>query len=257
MSDRVGMVSLVGAGPGDADLITVRGLRLLRRADVVVYDRLVCVDLLSEINSRAERIDAGKHPEFVRFSQDQINAMLIDRAQRGLDVVRLKGGDPFIFGRGSEEVSACALAGVPCTVIPGVSSAHAVPAAAGIPLTHRGLARSYAVVTARTDPALPAPELPYASLKGIDTLVVLMGRSNLGSIANSLIQAGWEANTLSACIEMGCTADQRTITGDLSNIAARADAAGTKAPVVIVVGDVVGCASDQLLSAVRSEMHAE
>ena len=234
-----GTVYLIGAGPGDAELITVRGLRLLRQADVVVHDRLVAPELLHEVRPRAEVIDVGKHPGFQRFTQDEINTLLVDRARDGAVVARLKGGDPLIFGRGAEEALCCARAGVPCVVVPGVSSAHAVPAAAGIPVTHRGLGRSYAVITGQTDPTLGKAPIPYDSLAGIDTVIVLMGRSNLDQITARLIAAGRSPETPAACVEMGCTPQQQEVVGTLATIAAQASARGLRAPVVTVIGQVV------------------
>ena len=233
-----GTVYLVGAGPGDPELITVRGLRTLQSADVVVHDRLVAAALLDEAKPGAELIDVGKHPGFVRWTQQEINALLIERAGRGLDVVRLKGGDPFVFGRGGEEALACAAESVPCVAIPGVSSAHAVPAAAGIPVTHRGMARSYAVVTAQTDPTLGQADLPYASLTAIDTLVIMMGRATLDQVTANLIAAGRDPDTPAACVEMGWTPQQRVVHGALGTIAALADVEELNAPVVTVVGQV-------------------
>jgi uroporphyrin-III C-methyltransferase len=243
-SDPPGTVYLIGAGPGDAELITVRGLRVLQRADVVVHDRLVAPELLDEAQPEAEVIDVGKHPGFKRYTQQEINALLVDRARAGLDVVRLKGGDPFILGRGGEEAVHCARAGVPFVVVPGVSSAHAVPAAAGIPITHRGLARTYAVVTGQTDPQLGQADLPYESLAAIDTLIILMGRSNLEQIATNLIAAGRSGDSPAACIEMGWTPQQRTVTATLATIAAEADKAGLRAPAVTVVGEVAALGSE-------------
>ncbi|MCP4592414.1 MAG: uroporphyrinogen-III C-methyltransferase [bacterium] len=234
-----GTVHLVGAGPGDPELITVRGLRLLRAADVVIHDRLVAHALLDEVGADAEVINAGKHPGHQRLTQQEINALLTGRAREGLAVVRLKGGDPFVFGRGGEEVQACVEAGVPVVVVPGISSAHAVPAAVGIPVTHRGLGRAYAVVTGQTDPQCGSSELPYASLAGLDTVIVLMGRSNLAEITARLMAAGRAGSTPASCVEMGCTPEQRSVLGTLETIAAQAAAHPLRAPVVTVIGEVV------------------
>ncbi len=238
MNHGVGTVCLIGAGPGDADLITLRGLRLLRRADVVVYDRLVSRELLAEARPGAELIDAGKHPGFERVTQREINDLLVDRARRGLEVVRLKGGDPLIFGRGGEEAAHCAAAGVPLAIVPGVSSVHAVPASAGIPITHRGVSRSCVVITGQTEEASNGAGLPYRALAAIDTVVILMGRSSLGQIAGKLIQAGRAEDTPAACIETGCTPDQRVVRGTLASIAALADDHELRAPVTTVIGQV-------------------
>lgn len=262
MSVACGTVYLIGAGPGEPDLITVRGLRALRRADVVVHDRLVAGELVDETRRGAEVIDVGKLPGFARRTQPEINSLLVDRAQAGLDVARLKGGDPFVFGRGGEEAQACAAAGVPCVVIPGVSSAHGVPAAAGIPATHRGLGRSYAVITGQTDPGLGQAEIPYAALAGIDTVIILMGRSNLGEITAGLMSAGRSPETPAACIEMGCTPQQRQVAGTLTDIAALANTQGLRAPVTTVVGEVVALGTSTVRdasagSAVRTMLREE
>ncbi|MFQ5490227.1 MAG: uroporphyrinogen-III C-methyltransferase [Phycisphaerae bacterium] len=238
MNRDPGTVYLIGAGPGHADLITVRALRLLRRADVVVYDRLLSSELLHEARPDAELIDVGKHPGFERITQPEINDLLVDRTRRGLDVARLKGGDPFVFGRGGEEAGHCAEAGVRVEVVPGISSAHAVPAAAGIPITYRGVSRSCVVVTGQTDPDLGRADLPYQALAAIDTVVILMGRSNLREITGRLIQAGRSGRTPAACIETGCTPQQRVVRGTLASLAALADAHKLQAPVTTIIGDV-------------------
>jgi uroporphyrin-III C-methyltransferase len=224
----------VGAGPGDPGLITARGLELLRRADVVVHDRLIGPELLGEARSDAVLIDVGKGPGHAPYSQAEINALLVEHAGQGNTVVRLKGGDPFVFGRGSEEAQACNEAGVPVQVVPGVSSAIAGPAAAGIPLTARGVAQSFAVVTAQQADG-PAD---LSGLAGVDTLVVLMGRAQLGPIAEQLIAAGRDPATPAACIQSATTADQRVTRASLSTIAEAADRDGLQAPVVIVIGEV-------------------
>ena len=180
---------LVGGGPGDPGLITSRGLELLRSADVVVHDRLIGPELLGEARADAELIDVGKGPGHAPYSQEEINALLVARARLGRTVVRLKGGDPFVFGRGSEEAAACREAGVPVYVVPGVSSAIAAPAAAGIPVTARGLARSFAVVTAH-GAGPDGAEVDVRALAGVDTLVVLMGRAGLASFAAQLWRRG-------------------------------------------------------------------
>jgi uroporphyrin-III C-methyltransferase len=241
MTPRHGVVYLVGAGPGDPELMTLRGLKALRRADVVVHDRLIDHELLRRARAGAELIDVGKGRGSHRRIQAHINQLLVDHARRGLCVVRLKGGDPFVFGRGFEELSACREAGVDCIVIPGVSSAVAAPAAAGIPVTLRGVARSFAVLTAQT-----ADDDPKAvdglTLNGIDTLVFLMGRANLPRIAGALIAAGRDAQTPVACIERATTPQQRVVTGTLADIAETAKRAGLSAPMVIVVGAVASLA---------------
>ena len=231
-----GTVHLVGGGPGDPGLITARGLELLRRADVVVHDRLIGPALLVEARPGAELVDVGKGRGHVALAQQEINRLLVDRARAGRTVVRLKGGDPFVFGRGSEELEACRAAGVSCEVVPGVSSAIAGPAAAGIPVTARGVARSFAVVTAHQAGEGGATDL--RPLVGVDTLVVLMGRSGLPGFTTDLIAAGRDPDTPAACIQSATTPDQRVTIASLSTIAAAAERDGLEAPVVTVIGEV-------------------
>lgn len=238
MSRSRGAVYLVGAGPGDPGLITVRGLELLRRADVVIHDRLIPRELLGEVQPGAVIIDAGKAPGDHKLTQDQINALLVEHASAGQTVVRLKGGDPFVFGRGYEELLACHTAGIECEIVPGVSSAVAAPAAAGVPLTHRGLGRNFAVVTARTGESPNADDLDYAALARMDTVVVLMGRAALRGVAAELMDAGMGGTMPVACIQEGTTTRQRVVTGTLQDIAERADEAELSAPMVMLVGQV-------------------
>ena len=236
---RVGTVALVGAGPGDPGLITVRGLELLRRADVVVYDRLVDPRLLEEA-PRARRVFAGKTTGHHALPQERINALLITHARRGRRVVRLKGGDPFVFGRGGEEAEALARARVPFEIVPGVTSAVAVPAYAGIPLTHRGVASSFAVVAGHADACKRESSVDWARLAGaVDTLVVLMGVKALPRITRALIEHGHPPATPVALVRWGTTDVQETVIGRLGDIAARAERAGLEPPVVVVIGDVV------------------
>jgi uroporphyrinogen III methyltransferase/synthase len=236
---RLGPVALVGAGPGDPGLITVRGLELLRRADVVVYDRLVHPRLLDEA-PRARRIFAGKAAGRHALAQERINALLVTHARRGRRVVRLKGGDPFVFGRGGEEALALARAGVPFEVVPGVTSAVAAPAAAGIPLTHRGLAASFTVVTGHEEACRRESSVDWARLAGAaDTLVVLMGVGALPRITRALVAHGRSPATPVALVRWGTTDLQETLVGRLDDIAARAARARLEPPVVAVIGDVV------------------
>jgi uroporphyrin-III C-methyltransferase len=230
-----GTVQLVGGGPGDPGLITARGLDLLRRADVVVHDRLVGSALLEEARAGAEMVDVGKGRGHAPLSQEEINRLLVERARAGRSVVRLKGGDPFVFGRGSEELDACRAAGVPCEVVPGVSSAIAGPAAAGIPVTARGIARSFAVVTAHQAGDTAADMAPLA---GVDTIVVLMGCSALPRFTAALIAAGRDAGTPAACIQSATTPEQRVTLATLGTIAEAAARDGLEAPVVTVIGEV-------------------
>ena len=235
-----GKVYLVGAGPGDPGLITVRWLQLLRRADVIVYDRLVNPALLEEAPSGAERIFVGKQAGRHCIAQSEINEVLIRYARLGHDVVRLKGGDPFVFGRGGEEAEALADAGIPFEVVPGVSSAVAVPAYAGIPLTHRKFASSFAVVTGhearRAEDAVDWAKLATA----VDTLVILMGLSNLPIIVAKLLAHGRAPETPAAVIRWGTTNEQQTVVGTLADIVETS--AHFEAPALIVVGDVVSLA---------------
>jgi uroporphyrin-III C-methyltransferase len=220
--------------------MTVRGLELLRRADVVVYDRLVNPKLLDEAPPGARRVFVGKACGAHVLPQHEINALLIAEARRGHRVVRLKGGDAFVFGRGGEEALALVEAGLACEVVPGVTSAIAVPAAAGIPLTHRGVASSFAVVTGHQDASGSAPAIDWSRLAGAaDTLVVLMGLANLRAITRELIAHGRDPRTPAALIERGTTEAQRTVTAELATLADAAAAARVESPAVAVIGDVV------------------
>jgi uroporphyrin-III C-methyltransferase/precorrin-2 dehydrogenase/sirohydrochlorin ferrochelatase len=232
-----GVVSLVGAGPGDPGLITTKGLELLRCADVVVYDRLVPAALVAEAPPAAERVFVGKYPHAAGAGQPDINALLVDRARRGQAVVRLKGGDPFVFGRGAEECEALCAAGVPVQVIPGVSAATAVPAAAGIPVTHRRLASAFAVVTGHECDG--RSDLDWEALARMPTLVVLMGLHALPEIARKLVAHGARAEAPAAVIASGTLPTQQVVVGTLATIAALAREAGLEPPATVVVGEVV------------------
>jgi uroporphyrin-III C-methyltransferase len=234
------LVSLVGAGPGDPGLLTVRALDRLRAAEVVVYDRLVDPRLLDEAPACAERIYVGKQAQRHAVPQAEITALLVAHGQSGRRVVRLKGGDPFVFGRGAEEAEALAAAGVPFEIVPGVSSAVAVPAYAGIPVTHRAVASSFVVVTGHEDPARLGSRLDWAALARIDTVIFLMSVGNLPRISAELIAHGRAATTPSAAIAWGTWEQQRTITGTLATLPGLVVAAGLGAPATIVVGEVVG-----------------
>jgi uroporphyrinogen III methyltransferase/synthase len=228
-------VYLVGAGPGDPGLLTRRGEALLRRADVVVYDRLASRVLLELAPARAELIDAGKSPAGVALTQEQINEVLVDRGRAGREVVRLKGGDPFVFGRGGEEAEACRAARVPFEVVPGITSAIAAPAYAGIPVTHRGVSTSVTVVTGHEDPAKPGTDTDWNALaRAGGTLVVLMGAGNVREIARMLVDGGRAATTPVAAVRWGTRPEQRTVRGTLATIADL----GVEAPSAIVVGAV-------------------
>jgi len=214
--NSVGTVYLVGAGPGDPGLITVKGLKLIQSADVILYDRLAPPELLTEARPDAELIDVGKYPGHPRLTQAEINALMIQKVYTYPMVVRLKGGDPFVFGRGGEEALACSLAGVPFVVVPGVSSAIAVPAYAGIPVTQRGLTSSFTVFAGHEDPTKDTSNIDYEALAKVatsGTLVVLMGVMYLPQISAKLMEFGVDPTTPAACIEWGTTAQQRVVEG--------------------------------------------
>lgn len=231
-----GIVYLVGAGPGDPDLITVRGLRCLQRAEVLVHDRLVSPELLDEAPSSALRIDVGKEAGHHRCAQEEINALLVRHAQAGRIVVRLKGGDPFVFGRGAEEALACAAAGVAWEVIPGVTSATSVPARAGIPVTHRGIATSFAVVTGH---CLGDDRVDWEALARVDTLLILMGLSRLPEVADRLRAHGRDAGTPAAVISRGTLPEERVVVTTLGGLAEAVAREGLATPALVVVGEVV------------------
>ncbi len=214
-----GRVWLVGAGPGDAGLITVRGQELLGRADVVVFDRLAGAELLTLTRPGAELIDVFKAPGQHTVAQDRIHEVLIERARAGKEVVRLKGGDPFIYGRGWEEIEACYLAGIPCEVVPGVTSATGVPTGAGIPLTLRGHASTVSIVTPSVGKGLPARDLPYAAMAKMDTAVVLMGGARLEEVTDGLVAAGRDVATPAAVVQEGTLPGERQVRGTLATIA--------------------------------------
>ena len=239
-----GKVYLVGAGPGDPGLITVKGAECLRRADVVVYDRLVSPELLALAPPEAERVFMGKEPDTPSGFQDQINDTLVRAALEGKTVVRLKGGDPFVFGRGGEEVDTLAKAGVPFDVAPGITSAIAVPAYAGIPVTHRGVATAFTVVSGSEDPSKPERSIDWSSMAKVSgTLVVLMGWGSLPAIVDALIDGGRSPDTPAAVTQWGTTARQRTVEGTLADIVAKGTDAGFTAPVVTVIGEVAALRS--------------
>lgn len=235
---RRGTVYLVGAGPGEPGLLTVRALELLRGCDAVVYDYLVNPEVLAHVPARAERVYVGKVGGGRQTPQPEINRALVELARGGKSVVRLKGGDPFLFGRGGEEAEALHAAGVPFEVVPGVSSALAAPAYAGIPLTHRVFSSSVAIVTGtHADGELHPSAL--AGLASAETIVVLMGMSRLGEIADELMDAGRAPETPAAVVRWGTYEGQQTVTGTLRSIKDEVARAGLRAPAVIVVGEVV------------------
>lgn len=235
-----GMVYLVGAGPGDPELITAKGIRCIASADVLVYDYLAAKALLTHARPSCECIYVGKKGGDHTLAQEAINALIVAKAADGNVVTRLKGGDPFIFGRGGEEAEELIKAGIPFEIVPGVTSAIAAPAYAGIPLTHRQFTSTVAFITGHEDPAKDESSIDWAALaKGIGTLVFLMGVKNLPNIVSRLRQHGRPAATPVALVRWGTTSRQQTVTGTLEDIEERVKAAGIKAPAIIVVGEVV------------------
>ncbi|WP_354643492.1 uroporphyrinogen-III C-methyltransferase [Kitasatospora camelliae] len=232
-------VALVGGGPGDPDLITVRGRRLLADADVVVADRLAPRELLAELPPHVEVIDASKIPYGRYMAQEAINRTLIDHAKAGKFVVRLKGGDPYVFGRGGEELLACAEAGLPVTVVPGISSSISVPAAVGIPVTHRGMTHEFTVISGHVGPDERSLTNWDAVARMTGTLVLLMAVDKIGAIAEKLITCGRSADTPVAVVQEGTTAAQRRVDATLGTVAAVVQEEQVKPPAVIVIGDVV------------------
>jgi uroporphyrin-III C-methyltransferase len=230
-----GMVYIVGGGPGDPGLITVKGLAALRRADVVLYDRLASAELLEEVPTHAERINVGKEPKKHRRSQAEINSLLIEKAREGKTVVRLKGGDPFVFGRGGEECQALAEVGIQFEVIPGVSSAIAVPAYAGIPVTQRGVTTAFTVVAGHAGDA--ESDIDWSAISRIGTIVFLMGVEHLQEIVTQLVAHGRASDTPAALIQEGTTQNQFVVAGTLGNIFDKSQ--GVHPPAVLIVGEVV------------------
>lgn len=237
-SDFVG-VTLVGGGPGDPDLITVAGLRALLAADVVVADRLAPLDLLKELDPDVEVIDVAKVPRGPSTSQDRINSILVDRARAGQNVVRLKGGDGYVFGRGHEEVMACQDAGVPVRVLPGITSAIAVPALAGIPITHRGLVHEFTVVSGHLPPGHPDSLTNWDAIARLSgTLVLMMAVENAGRIADVLLAAGRSADVPVAVIQDGSLPTGRRVETKLASLEDDMARAHVRPPAVIVIGPV-------------------
>ena len=236
-----GTVALVGAGPGDPDLLTLKAAQLLGEADVVLTDRLVSPEVLRHVRPGVPVVDVGKTSwTGTAPRQDEINAQLIAHALAGKRVVRLKGGDPFVFGRGSEEAQALVASGIAFQVVPGISSAVAAPAYAGIPVTARGTTQDVCVITGHLDPDDPASTVRWTALAtGPGTLVILMGHDRLPAICRGLIRYGRSPDTPAACIERGTTPEQRVVVSSLRDLAADVAAAGLQAPVATVVGEVV------------------
>ena len=235
----VGKVYLVGAGPGDPDLLTLKGKKCLERADVVFYDRLVGEELLEYAAEGAELIYVGKRPGKHCVNQTTIEELLIERARQGKRVVRLKGGDPFVFGRGGEEAEALKRASIPYEIVPGVSSAVAVPAYAGIPLTHRACASSVAIVTGH-NAARNHDQIKWSGLaRSVDTLVILMGLHSLREIMSRLLEGGCDPQRPVALIQSGTRPSQKSVIGTVATIADLAEGEKFQSPTVIVVGEVV------------------
>ena len=234
-----GRVVLVGGGPGEPGLITVNGLAAIREADVVVHDRLAPLAVLDQVRSGAEIIDVSKIPGGATTPQEEINGLLVEHARAGKLVVRLKGGDNFVFGRGGEEWQACARAGIEVQLVPGVSSALAVPALAGIPLTHRTANQGFTVITGHVPPGDPRSMLDYAALARSRTaLVIMMGVGNLAAIAAELIAAGLDQQVPAATIADGSLPGQRVVRASLAKIGAATAAAGIRPPAITVIGSV-------------------
>ena len=241
-------MSIVGGGPGDPGLITVTGLHRLREADVVVADRLAPLALLEQLAPGVHVVDAAKVPGGPAMRQDHINHALVEHARAGRAVVRLKGGDPFVFGRGREEVEACLTAGVPVEVVPGVTSAISVPAAAGIPVTHRGVSQGFCVLAGHVRPGDSRSSVDWAALaRSGMTLVLLMSIDHLAEIADTLISAGLGGSTPGAVVSDGWSRQQRVVTAPLRDLAGAVRAAGVTNPAVVVIGDVAGLAADGLV----------
>lgn len=237
---RRGRVTLVGGGPGDPELVTVAGMRALQEADVVVYDRLAPQACLAAARPDAKLVDAGKEPRRERTTQEAINDVIVREALAGKHVVRFKGGDPFVFGRGGEEWQACADAGIPVRVVPGVSSAIAVPAAAGIPVTHRTLTQGFTVVSGHVPPEDPRCTVDWDAIaRSGTTLVLLMAVANLAAITRRLLAAGLGSATPAAVVTRGWVPGTSVLRAPLAQLAAAAADAGVTAPAVVVVGDVV------------------
>ena len=235
----MGKAYIVGAGPGDPELITVKALKCIRIADVILYDRLVNRELLSEAKRNCEMIYCGKQPTHHTMKQEIINDLLVHLTSQGKTVVRLKGGDPFVFGRGGEEAAALAEHGLPFEVVPGITAGIAAPAYAGIPITHREYGNSFAVVTGHCAKGKPA-DIDWESLvKAVDTIAIYMGIGNLTFICQQLICHGKDQHTPVAVIEQGTRVEQRTVTGTLSSIGSVVEKEGVQNPAMIVVGNVV------------------
>ncbi|SER98874.1 uroporphyrin-III C-methyltransferase [Gracilibacillus ureilyticus] len=235
----MGKVYLVGAGPGDPDLITVKALKCIQKADVILYDRLVNQQLIKEAKPDADLIYCGKLPKMHFMKQETINHLLVKYAKKGRTVVRLKGGDPFVFGRGAEEAEVLAKQGIEYEVVPGITSGIAAPAYADIPITHREVGRSFAVITGHCKNGQPG-EINWEQLaNSVDTLAIYMGMSNLSFIIDQLLKAGKRKETPIAIIHAGTTEQQRMVSGTLDSILEIVKADKIKNPAMIIIGEVV------------------
>jgi uroporphyrinogen III methyltransferase/synthase len=240
VNTKLGKVYLVGSGPGDLGLLTLKGLDLLKKADIIIYDRLVSKTILRQIPSKTKKFYVGKSTGKHSVPQEKINQLIVKEAKQGKKVVRLKGGDPFIFGRGGEEAQSLFSASIPFEIVPGISSASAVPAYAGIPLTHRDYASSVVIVTGHESWAKKGSQVNWEGLaKAVDTIVVLMGVSSIESIIEGITKGGRHVDTPVAIIEDGTTRKQRVTIGKLSDIVEKARKSKVKPPAVIIIGDVV------------------
>lgn len=239
-----GKAYLVGAGPGRPDLITVRGLRLLQHAEVVIYDHLIARELLDEAPATAEMIFAGKDPQRHTLSQEAITRLLVEQVQQGRQVVRLKGGDPFVFGRGGEEALALVRAGLPFEVVPGVTSAVAVPAYAGVPVTHRGIATAFAVVTGHEAAGHADHTTDWGALSHLHALVIMMGLRQVQNVCIALQEAGRDPDTPAIAISWGTTDQQQTVRATIATLPAALDRRSLPTPVVIVIGEVAALADE-------------
>lgn len=240
IGNKAGKVYLVGAGPGDPGLITVKGLECVRRADVIIYDRLIHPDILGQAHPQAELIYVGKDSSTHTVKQEEINLLLANKAKEGKTTVRLKGGDPFVFGRGGEEAEFLTREGLEVEIVPGVTSAVAVPAYAGIPVTHRGFCSSFGIITGHEDPQKPGSSIKWDKIStGLDTLVFLMGVTNLPTIVKELIKNGRAPSTPVAMIRWGTRSSQETLVGTLEDIVDKVKKTDFKPPAVTVVGEVV------------------
>jgi uroporphyrin-III C-methyltransferase len=246
MTERIGKVFIVGAGPGDPGLITLNALERLKLADVVVYDRLINGDLLSHCQKNCEKIFVGKEAGFHPIEQDKINEILIEKSKLGLNVVRLKGGNPFVFGRGSEEAIALKNAGINFEIIPGITSGIAAPIYSGIPITHRGLITQCIFITAHECPDKPGTQVEWDKLAQLEntSLIIYMGASRIDAISKKLIEYGMDPEMPSAVIENGTMPSQRTITASLENISSEFQRNNFHAPVIIIISPAVSLRDD-------------